>query len=138
MLDLDQDSPVTSQPWRYSRWINAAAFAASTRAALLGLVQVRVQRGVVVHFELAVSPVSLAAGEDVFEQFDATPQHIEAVQRKLAVCLAQHDDLSTSLAELLEDIFAGRKRHRTYRQFKMYNDPTLNPYLYQAQQRRAS
>ena len=76
--------------------------------------------------------------DEQLQRTDATPQHIEAVQRKLAVCLAQHDDLSTSLAELLEDIFAGRKRHRTYRQFKMYNDPTLNPYLYQAQQRRAS
>ena len=28
------------------------------------------------------------------------------------------------------DILAGRKRHRTYRQLKMYNDPALNPYLY--------
>ena len=76
--------------------------------------------------------------DEQLQRTDATPQHLEAVQRKLAVCLAQHDDLSTSLAELLEDIFAGRKRHRTYRQFKMYNDPTMNPYLYQAQQRRAS
>lgn len=76
--------------------------------------------------------------DEQLQRTDATPQHLEAVQRKLAVCLAQHDDLTTSLAELLEDIFAGRKRHRTYRQFKMYNDPTLNPYLYQAQQRRAS
>ena len=29
-------------------------------------------------------------------------------------------------------IFAGRKRHKTYRQMKMHNDPTLNPYLYRA------
>jgi hypothetical protein len=66
------------------------------------------------------------------ERPDATPQHIESVQRKLAVALAQHDDLSQSLAELLTDIFFGRKRHKTYRQMKMYNDPALNPYLYQA------
>lgn len=61
---------------------------------------------------------------------DATPEHIESVRRKLAICRTQHDDLSSSLAQLLEDIFAGRKRHKLYRQFKMYNDPTLNPYLY--------
>ena len=34
------------------------------------------------------------------------------------------------LTELLAEIYAGRKRHRTYRMFKMYNDPALNPYLY--------
>lgn len=66
------------------------------------------------------------------ERADATSQHIESVQRKLAIALAQHDDLSQSLAELLDDIFSGRKRHKTYRQMKMYNDPALNPYLYRA------
>lgn len=68
---------------------------------------------------------------------DATADHVESVQRKLAVCLVQFDDLSLSLQQLLEDIQAGRKRHRTYRQFKMYNDPALNPYLYQAKNRLA-
>jgi len=63
---------------------------------------------------------------------DATPEHIESVHRKLAIALAQHDDLSQSLRELTADIFAGRKRHKTYRQMKMYNDPSLNPYLYKA------
>lgn len=71
------------------------------------------------------------------ERADASPEHIESVQRKIAVCLLQHDDLSISLEQLLGDIGAGRKRHLTYRQFKMYNDPTLNPYLYQAQSRKA-
>ena len=68
---------------------------------------------------------------------NASPEHIESVQRKTAVCLLQLDDLSTSLEQLLSDIGAGRKRHLTYRQFKMYNDPSLNPYLYQAQMRKA-
>jgi len=40
--------------------------------------------------------------------------------------------LSNSLDELIDDILAGRKRLKVYRQFKMYNDPTLNPYLYSA------
>jgi hypothetical protein len=63
---------------------------------------------------------------------DVSAEHLESVQRKIAVCLMQHEDLSTALRELLEDLFAGNKRHRTYRQFKMYNDPALNPYLYAA------
>lgn len=54
------------------------------------------------------------------------------VSERLARCHAQHQDLSQSLAELLADIWAGRKILKVYRQLKMYNDPTLNPYLYRS------
>ena len=64
------------------------------------------------------------------ERDDVGQDHIDSVNQKIAICLLQQDDLKKSLTELLSDIFAGRKRHRTYRQFKMYNDPALNPYLY--------
>lgn len=64
----------------------------------------------------------------------ATAEHRESVARKLAIALAQHDDLSRSGQQLAADLAAGRKRHKTYRQLKMYNDPTLNPYLYRASQ----
>ncbi len=63
---------------------------------------------------------------------DVDDAHREKVNTRLAICRLQHHDLSQSLRELLEDIYAGTKRHRTYRQMKMYNDPTLNPYLYKA------
>jgi hypothetical protein len=61
---------------------------------------------------------------------DAAPEHREKARARLAVIEEQHRDLSRSLSELLEDIFAGRKRLKVYFQFKMYNDPTMNPYLY--------
>jgi hypothetical protein len=63
---------------------------------------------------------------------EVSPEHLESVRQKIAICLLQKEDLKNSLQQLLDDIFAGRKRHRTYRQFKMYNDPTLNPYLYKS------
>jgi hypothetical protein len=47
-------------------------------------------------------------------------------------CRVQHADLLQSLAQLLDDIFSGRKLLKVYRQLKMYNDPTLNPYLYRS------
>lgn len=65
---------------------------------------------------------------------DVDQKHVDSVNHKIAVCLLQQNSLKQSLSELVSDIFAGRKRHQTYRQFKMYNDPTLNPYLYQAKQ----
>ena len=61
---------------------------------------------------------------------DASDSHTMSVQRKLAVCMIQHHELSDALQHLLDNIGAGVVRHRTYRQFKMYNDPSLNPYLY--------
>ncbi|MFM8251041.1 MAG: DUF4254 domain-containing protein [Planctomycetota bacterium] len=69
------------------------------------------------------------------ERADVSAEHLESVRHKLALCQLQHADLSCSLKELLADLLAGRKRHRTYRQFKMYNDPALNPYLYQVRGR---
>jgi len=71
--------------------------------------------------------------EEQRDRIDASPEHRVNVTRKLAVALAQHDDLSQAGQELVDDIAAGRKRHKTYRQMKMYNDPAMNPYLYRAQ-----
>lgn len=71
------------------------------------------------------------------ERADASAEHVARAQEKLAILDMQHEDLSASLGELLADIAAGRKRLKLYRQFKMYNDPALNPYLYAAQKRRA-
>jgi hypothetical protein len=76
--------------------------------------------------------------EEQTRRSDASAEHLESVRRKLALCLEQRADLARSLQHLLDDIVAGRKRHKTYRQMKMYNDPNLNPYLYNARQRTNS
>ncbi len=61
----------------------------------------------------------------------------ERVSRRLKICHEQHLDLTNSLSLLIADLSAGRKRHKTYRQFKMYNDPALNPAIYLSQKRAA-
>lgn len=63
---------------------------------------------------------------------DATAEHRTKVGQKLQICEIQHVELAAALANLLSDIYTGRKRHRTYRQCKMYNDPTMNPAIYRA------
>jgi len=68
--------------------------------------------------------------EEQLQRADVDEEHCQIVQQKLDICTRQHWELARSLRELLTDILAGRKRHRTYRQMKMYNDSTLNPYLY--------
>jgi hypothetical protein len=71
--------------------------------------------------------------KEQLDRADIDQAHIDKVSHRLAVCGLQFADLSNSLAELLADIYAGSKRHKTYRQMKMYNDPSLNPYLYNRQ-----
>lgn len=61
---------------------------------------------------------------------DATPEHIEKCKAKLSILLQQQQDLSTAIDQLLDDIKAGRKYMKVYRQMKMYNDKDTNPVLY--------
>lgn len=64
------------------------------------------------------------------ERAGVAPEFVEECRRKLAVLGVQRADLADSLEDLLEDYAAGRKRPKVYYQFKMYNDPRLNPELY--------
>jgi hypothetical protein len=49
----------------------------------------------------------------------------------------QRTDLEGCLARLFEDFAAGRRRFKTYRQMKSYNDERLNPALRAAARRPA-
>jgi hypothetical protein len=65
------------------------------------------------------------------ERTDASQEHINRCKEKLNILLQQQVDLSTAIDQLLDDIAAGRKYMKVYRQMKMYNDPSTNPVLYQ-------
>lgn len=69
------------------------------------------------------------------QRVDAGPEHIAKCSDKLQRLLVQRQDLGACFDQLLADAQHGRAYFKVYRQFKMYNDPTLNPYLYGAQQR---
>lgn len=64
------------------------------------------------------------------ERQDASAEHRERCKAKLDILLEQQVDLSTAIDQLLDDISAGRKYMKVYRQMKMYNDPSTNPVLY--------
>lgn len=61
---------------------------------------------------------------------DADEAHLQRCQAKLEVLLEQRTDLTTAIDQLLDDIAAGRKFMKVYRQMKLYNDPATNPVLY--------
>ncbi|MBQ4913429.1 DUF4254 domain-containing protein [Maribacter sp. MMG018] len=60
---------------------------------------------------------------------DASSDHLEKCNAKLSILLEQKKDLSTAIDQLLDDIEAGRKYMKVYKQMKMYNDEELNPVL---------
>ena len=62
-------------------------------------------------------------------RMDVDAQHIAACEAKLQRLIMQRQDLGFCLDSLINDAYAGRAYFKIYRQFKMYNDPALNPYL---------
>lgn len=63
---------------------------------------------------------------------DADDAHIARCRAKLDVLLQQRTDLSGAIDTLIDDIAAGRKFMKVYKQMKMYNDADTNPVLYGA------
>lgn len=64
------------------------------------------------------------------ERTDTAPEHRDQCRSKLHILLEQQKDLASAIGQLLTDIGAGRKYMKVYKQMKMYNDPELNPVLY--------
>jgi len=65
-------------------------------------------------------------------RWDAQTTHLQACKQKLDLLQEQRKDLGWCLERLWADLQSGRKCLKVYRQFKMYNDPELNPVLYRA------
>lgn len=83
----------------------------------------------------AIDRLSILALKIYHMKIEANRNDIDSDKRtlcknKLELLLEQQRDLSKSVDELLEDIANGEKKMRVYRQIKMYNDPDLNPVLY--------
>ena len=62
---------------------------------------------------------------------DVDQGHIDTCKQKLARLTEQRGDLQDCLDRLLDETGRGEAYFKVYRQFKMYNDPNLNPCLYQ-------
>ena len=61
---------------------------------------------------------------------DVDRAHIEACEAKLARLVEQRADLGAALDRLITEAARGDAYFKVYRQFKMYNDPRLNPAMY--------
>ena len=65
------------------------------------------------------------------ERVDATEEHRSRNLDRLELLEQQRADLTACLADLWAETLAGRRRFKLYLQMKMYNDPSLNPAIYE-------
>ena len=79
---------------------------------------------------LSILALKIYHMEEQTKRSDTSEEHLATCRGKLAILLEQQKDLSLAIDQLLEDIEAGRKYMKVYRQMKMYNDPSTNPVLY--------
>jgi len=63
------------------------------------------------------------------EREDAEEAHREKSAFKLKVLLQQREDLSLAINHLFDNIKSGKSAIKTYKQMKMYNDPSTNSFL---------
>ena len=64
------------------------------------------------------------------ERRDASQEHRAKAAARMVVLDEQRNHLIQATDRLLAEIYAGSRPLRLFRQMKMYNDPTMNPYLY--------
>jgi hypothetical protein len=64
------------------------------------------------------------------ERNDVDQAHRDTCNAKLARLVEQRQDLAACLDRLLREAARGEAFFKVYRQFKMYNDPKLNPAVY--------
>jgi hypothetical protein len=80
---------------------------------------------------LAILALKIFHMREQTEREDAGEEHRAGCAAKLDILDEQQQDLAACLAALQESLVLGRTRFKVYRQMKMYNDPALNPVLYQ-------
>ena len=79
---------------------------------------------------LSILSLKIFHTADEVGRLEANAAHRIRNRDRLDVLIRQRTDLVQCLNELWQQIVAGSRRFKLYRQMKMYNDPELNPVLY--------
>jgi RNase H-fold protein (predicted Holliday junction resolvase) len=81
---------------------------------------------------LSILSLKIKAMREQTLRKDVDRQHVETCSAKLSRLMEQRSDLASCLDRLLAECERGESYFKIYRQFKMYNDPKLNPAVYGA------
>jgi Protein of unknown function (DUF4254) len=79
---------------------------------------------------LSILALKIYHTEEETRRASASETHREKNISRLSLLQEQRSDLAACLDTLWNEILAGNRRFKLYRQMKMYNDPELNPVLY--------
>lgn len=79
---------------------------------------------------LSIMSLKMYHTREEIERIPSPPGHRERNLRRLATLEQQRGDLASCLDRLWQRVLNSESRFQVYRQLKMYNDPDLNPVLY--------
>ncbi len=78
---------------------------------------------------LSILSLKINATSNQAERDDVTDEHIKTCKSRLAILVLQRQDLANCLDDLINNFILGNEYFKTYKQFKMYNDPKFNKYI---------
>ena len=79
---------------------------------------------------LSILALKIFHTAEQIDRKDTPAGHIERNRHRLAILTEQQSDLVQCFDRVWAQVLAGTLRFKVYRQFKMYNDPDLNPAIY--------
>ena len=80
---------------------------------------------------LSIQALKIYHMDEQCRRRDVDQRHKDVCGDKVLTLKQQHEDLEQAILELIDEYAAGTKKPKVYFQFKMYNDPSLNPELYE-------
>jgi len=78
---------------------------------------------------LSISALKIFHMREAIEKEDLEKEYENQLKKRLEILEEQRRDLKECLKNLIKDLLLGNRKVNIYRQFKMYNDPKLNPFL---------
>ncbi len=72
--------------------------------------------------KLSINELKIYHMEEQNRRIDVDEKFHEDCNLRLSILKMQRDDLREELQSLMDDVLAGRKKFKLYRQMKMYND----------------
>lgn len=72
--------------------------------------------------KLSINELKIYHMEEQNRRTDVDAKFHDDCELRLSILRMQRDDLRDELQTLIDDVLAGRKKFKLYRQMKMYND----------------
>ena len=76
--------------------------------------------------KLSINELKIYHMKEQEQRKDVDEKFLQDCKMRLSILNEQRDDLKEELQTLMDDVLAGRKKFKLYRQMKMYNDKKYN------------